>query len=74
MEREDRERISWAAWRVADDGGIETAVTLVGDDGPERVRRDFPTLEAAAEALGESFREVVESVLAEGRRQGRWRP
>ena len=74
MEREDRERISWGAWRVADDGSVETVLTLVADDGPERVRRNFPTLEAAAEALGGSFREVVESVLAEGRRQGRWRP
>lgn len=64
----------WAAWRVADDGAIETVLTVEGEDGLERRRRDFPTLEAAARVLGEGFREVVETVLAEGRRQGRWRP
>ena len=74
MERDERERIVWGAWRVAEDGGIETVLTLEGGDGFERRRRDFPTLDAAAEALGPGFREVVETVLAEGRRQGRWRP
>lgn len=71
------DRISWAAWRVADDGEIQVVATLAAPDGegdPERARRSYPTLEAAAEELGGSFREVVERVLAEGRRQGRWRP
>lgn len=74
MDREERARIAWAAWRVSDDGAIETVLTVEADGGHERVRRDFPTLEAAAEALGDSFGEVVEKVLAEGLRQGRWRP
>lgn len=71
------DRISWAAWRVADDGRVEVVATLVpaGEGaGPERERREYATLEAAAEELGGSFREVVERVLAEGRRRGRWRP
>ncbi len=71
------ERISWAAWRVADDGRVQVAATLVPADGegePERARREYPTLEAAADELGDGFREVVERVLGEGLRQGRWRP
>lgn len=71
------DRISWAAWRVAEDGRVEVAATLSPEDEegePERVRRDYPTLDAAAGELGESFREVVERVLGEGLRQGRWRP
>ena len=74
MNRERGERIVWAAWRVADDGTIETVLTVAVEDGHERRRRDFSTLEAAAEALGPSFRDVAEKVLAEGRRRGRWRP
>lgn len=74
MDREAWEPVAWAAWRVADDGAIETVLTVEADGGHERVRREFPTLEAAAEALGGSFRDVVEKVLADGRRQGRWRP
>lgn len=73
------DRVSWAAWRVADDGRVEVVATLVpadgdGDGDPERRRRAYPTLEAAAEELGAGFRDVVERVLAEGLRQGRWRP
>lgn len=70
-----RGRVVWGAWRVADDGAIETVLTLSAEGGGyERIRRDFPTLEAAADALGPGFRSVVASVLAEDRRQGRWRP
>lgn len=69
-----REKIVWGAWRVAEDGSIETVLTLASGEGHERRRHDFPTLEAAGEELGAGFRRVVESVLAEGRRQGRWRP
>lgn len=70
-----RDRISWAAWRVTDDGRVRVVATLEGEDGePERTRREFSTLEAATDELGASFRDVVERVLAEGRRQGRWRP
>lgn len=74
MDPETRERIVWGAWRVAEDGTIETVVTLEADGGNERRRLEFPSLEAAGEALGGSFRGVVEKVLAEGRRRGRWRP
>lgn len=71
------DRISWAAWRVTDDGRVRVVATLAPEDGEDearRSRREYPTLEAAADELGDSFREVVERVLAEGRRQGRWRP
>lgn len=69
-------RISWAAWRVTDDGAVRVVATLADpeEDAPARERREYPTLEAAAEELGEGFREVVERVLAQGLRQGRWRP
>lgn len=69
-----REKIVWGAWRVAEDGTIETILTLESGDGYERRRLDFPTLEEAGEQLGAGFRRVVEKVLAEGRRRGRWRP
>lgn len=69
-----RERILWGAWRVADDGGLEIVLTLEGEDGPERRRLDFASLEAAERALGTGFRDVVEKVLAADRRRGRWRP
>ena len=71
------ESISWVAWRVTDEGRVQVVATLVRgdeDEGPERARREYATLEEAARDLGESFRDVVERVLAEGRRQGRWRP
>ena len=71
------DRISWVAWRVTEDGRVQVAATLSPADDqsePERARREYPTLEAAAGELGGSFREVVERVLAEGLRQGRWRP
>lgn len=71
------ESISWAAWRVTDEGRVQVVATLVRgdeDEDPERARREYATLEEAARDLGESFRDVVERVLAEGLRQGRWRP
>lgn len=71
------DRVSWASWRIADDGRVQVVATLAPPDGdgePERARREYPTLEAAADELGPGFREVVERVLAEGLRQGRWRP
>lgn len=69
-----RQRTVWAAWRVARDGSLEVSATVEAGDGHERERWEYPTLEAAAGDLGESFREVVEKALAEGHRQGRWRP
>lgn len=69
-----RQRTVWAAWRVARDGSLEVSATVETGDGHERERWDYPTLEAAAADLGESFREVVGNALAEGHRQGRWRP
>lgn len=74
MDAGDRKRIVWAAWRVTEDGAVEVVPTLEAGDGHERDRWRFDTLEAAAGALGGGFREVVERVLAEGHRQGRWRP
>lgn len=71
------ESVSWAAWRVTDDGRVRVVATLVPTDRDGELRRsrhEYPSLEAAAEELGGGFREVVERVLAEGRRQGRWRP
>lgn len=71
------DQVAWAAWRVTDTGRVRVVATLAADRkdaGPERRRREYPTLEAAAGELGDGFREVVERVLAEGRRQGRWRP
>jgi hypothetical protein len=73
-----RRRIRWAAWRVTDDGRIQVSATLdPGDDGSEDLQRqlwEYSTLEEAESSLGAGFREVVERVLAAGRRQGRWRP
>lgn len=71
------DRVSWAAWRVTDEGRVQVVATLARsgeDEDLPRARRDYATLEAAAADLGEGFRDVVERVLAEGRRQGRWRP
>lgn len=72
----ERGRIVWAAWRVAEDGSIQVSATLDREEGEgyHRERWDFPSLAAAADALGPGFRDVVERVLEEGRRQGRWRP
>lgn len=69
-----RDRLVWAAWRVAEDGTIRVSATLEVDDGHRREQWDYATLEAAAEELGKSFRQVVERALGEGHRQGRWRP
>lgn len=75
MNGSDRgQRTVWAAWRVARDGSLEVSATVEAGDGHERERWEYPTLEAAAGDLGESFRDVVEMALAEGHRQGRWRP
>lgn len=71
------DQVSWAAWRVTDEGRVQVVAILARsgeDEDLRRARRDYATLEAAAGDLGESFRDVVERVLAEGRRQGRWRP
>lgn len=73
-----RQRVRWAAWRVTDDGRIQVSATLdPGSDGEEDLQRElweYSTLEEAESSLGAGFREVVERVLAAGRRQGRWRP
>lgn len=69
-----RERTVWAAWRVARDGSLEVSATVEAAEGRERERWEYPSLEAAADELGESFREVVEKALGEGHRRGRWRP
>lgn len=69
-----RERTVWAAWRVARDGSLEVSATVEADDGHEQERWAYPSLEAAAGDLGESFREVVEKALGGGHRHGRWRP
>lgn len=69
-----RERTLWAAWRVAPDGSLEVAATLETGEGIDRQRWEYPSLAAAAEELGESFRDVVERALGEGHTRGRWRP
>lgn len=70
------DEIIWLAWRIGEDGSVQTVVTLEGEEKDEhpRERRDFDSLEAAEEALGPGFREVAEKVLETGRRAGRWRP
>lgn len=72
--RDRRDRTVWAAWRVADDGRLEVSATLEAGDGYRREQWEYTSLEDAAEDLGDTFREVVERVLGEGRRKGRWRP
>lgn len=71
---DERGRIVWAAWRVTEDGRIEVSATLDADGDVERELWEFPSLAAAEDGLGGGFRDVVERVLAAGRRQGRWRP
>lgn len=71
---ERRKRLIWAAWRVAEDGSLELSATLEAADGHERQLWSYDGLEEAAGELGPGLREVVERALAEGHRQGRWRP
>lgn len=73
-ERPRRDRTLWAAWRVDRDGALEVSATVEDEDGRRRERWRYTSLEDAADDLGESFREIVERVLGEGRRKGRWRP
>lgn len=68
------QRIRWGSWRIEDDGSVRVVLTLEVEGELEREERRFPSLEAAAEALGESFGEVVRRAVSEGHRQGRWRP
>lgn len=70
----DRSDVAWAAWRLADDGGIRVVVTLRADDGTRRLRRDYEDLDAAVAELGDSFRTVVEKVCEADGDRGRWRP
>ena len=68
------QRPIWAKWRI--DEGERVVVTGTYREGDGFVRREmvFDDLEDAERALGRSFREVVDQVVAEGRRAGRWRP
>lgn len=64
----------WLAWRVTGSGEVQTRMTRTRDGELVRVARDYDSLEEATAELGPGFREVVERVLEEGARQGRWRP
>ena len=70
---EDRD-LRWAAWRVEEDGSVRAMLVFAeaGEIAREEVR--YETLAEAGEQLGASFREVVQRAVAEGHRQGRWRP
>lgn len=69
-----RGRIIWLAFEVREDGRVRTVVTRDGNGEPVREPQEFPSVAAAQEAFGGSFREVVEKVLEGGSRKGRWRP
>lgn len=74
MSGPSREGLIWMAWKVAEDGSIVAVATLRDDEGHLKERWEFDSLEEAADALGEGFRDVAERVLETGRRSGRWRP
>ena len=74
MASERGERPVWAKWRVDSDGGVQVVATYKTDDGFDQSELSYESLEMAAGDLGDSFREVVEKVMAEGGRAGRWRP
>lgn len=74
MSRELAGELVWLAWRVTEGGEVQTRMTRRRDDELVRVARDYDSLEEAAAELGPAFREVVERVLGEGTRRGRWRP
>lgn len=64
----------WLAWRVTESGEVQTRMTRRRDGELVRVARDYDSLDEATAELGPGFREVVERVLEEGARRGRWRP
>lgn len=67
-------KIIWARWTLHDDGSLEVVATY-GEAGGYVLRTiGFDSLDVAADVLGDSFREVVSRVVAEGLKAGRWRP
>ena len=68
------QRIIWASWRLRQDGRVEVVATRTEDQGHVRDHAEYDSLDEAAEALGPSFRDVVERSAAVGSRTGRWRP
>lgn len=68
------DELIWLKWRVDDDGSLRIVETLERDGEVVREQRDAGSLDAAADRYGEDFRELVETVVESGSRQGRYRP
>lgn len=64
----------WLKWRLREDGTLQVVETRDRDGEVVRERRDAGSVDAAAERYGSGFRELVETVLDSGSRQGRYRP
>ena len=68
------DELIWLKWRAEDDGSLLIVETRERDGETVRERRDAESLDAAAERYGDGFRDLVETVLESGSRQGRYRP
>lgn len=68
------DRLVWLKWRVREDGTVQVIETRERDGELVREGREDDSLEEAAARYGDEFRELVETVLESGSRQGRYRP
>ncbi len=75
-EGDETKGIIWAKWRVTRDGSVEVVATYEADadEGYTRREHTYASVDAAADALGPSFRDVVTRSIDAGARSGRWRP
>ena len=74
MASDEGSGIIWAKWSMNDDGRIDVIATYTKPGGYDERELSFESLNDAARALGESFRQVVSRVTAAGYTAGRWRP
>lgn len=69
-----RRKPIWASWRVREDGSVHVSATYARQRRYVQEGMEFDSLEAAEDALGVGFSDVVARARAQGSSSGRWRP